>query len=73
MQFKQTEEPFERICPENRANYLNYHLVIRHLLELLNDPRADELMEHFPTLKSREPQTKQEAVWKKICQELNWQ
>jgi hypothetical protein len=48
-------------------------LVIRHLLELLNDPRADELMEHFPTLKSRDPQMKQEAVWKKICQELNWQ
>lgn len=51
----------------------SYSLVTRHLLELLNDPVADDLMPHFPVLKSRDKHQEQEAVWCRMCQVLGWQ
>ena len=42
-----------------------------HMREQLLE--LDHLLEYFPLLKSREKLQQQDVIWKKICQELEWQ
>ena len=67
--FKQTQEPFAKICPDNRTNFLSYSYVIRKLLELLNET---QYINYFPLLKSREKLYQQDVMWKAICKDLKW-
>ena len=67
--FKQTQRPFEKVCPVTRTNFLSYSYVIRKFLELL---KQYKYIEYFPLLKSREKLYSQDLIWKKICSQLNW-
>lgn len=67
--FRQIQEPFSKVCPEERVNFLRYSYVIRKFLELLEE---ESLIKHFPLLKSREVLYKQDKIWKAICNQLNW-
>ena len=67
--FKKTQDPFAKICPDDRTNFLSYSYVIRKFLELLNQPKY---IEYFPLLKSREKLYQQDMMWKAICKQLNW-
>ena len=68
--FKKTQEPFSKICPDNRTNFLSYSYVIRKLLEILNEK---EYIKYFRLLKSREKLYQQDVMWKAICNYLGWQ
>jgi hypothetical protein len=68
--FKQTQEPFSKICPDNRTNFLSYSYVIRKLLEILHET---EYIKYFPLLKSREKLYQQDVMWKAICNDLGWE
>tara|TARA_B100000900_G_C20578260_1_gene716276 strand:+ start:46 stop:1128 length:1083 start_codon:yes stop_codon:yes gene_type:complete len=68
--FKEIQVPFMKHCPENRKNFLSYSYVLHKFCELLE---LDHLLEYFPLLKSREKLQQQDVIWKKICQELEWQ
>ena len=68
--FKEIQTPFMKHCPENRKNFLSYSYVLHKFCELLE---FDHLLEYFPLLKSREKLQQQDVIWKKICQELEWQ
>ena len=67
--FKKTQDPFAKICPDDRTNFLSYSYVIRKFLELLNQ---NKYIEYFPLLKSREKLYQQDMMWKAICKQLNW-
>lgn len=67
--FKQIQEPFNKVCPKNRVNFLSYSFVFRKFLELLDE---EEFIEYFPLLKSREKLYDQDMIWKKICSILGW-
>ena len=68
--FKEIQIPFTNNCPEERKNFLSYSYVLHKFCELLE---YDNLLHHFPLLKSREKLLQQDNIWKLICRDLNWE
>jgi hypothetical protein len=68
--FKKIQRPFERHCPPNRKNFLSYSYTLHKFSELLE--RRD-LLVLFPLLKSRDKLYQQDRIWKKICEDLEWE
>ena len=67
--FKDIQEPFIKVCPKNRKNFLSYSYVLHKFVELL---QMNELKKYFPLLKSREKLHQQDLIWKDICKILDW-
>ena len=68
--FRDIQGPFIKHSPSNRKNFLSYSYVLHKFLEILGE---DEYIQYFPLLKSREKLHQQEVIWKKICEDLNWE
>jgi hypothetical protein len=68
--FIEIQRPYAKCCPDDRVNFLNYYYTIYKLCELLEE---DTFLPYFPMLKDREKRMEQDDIWKKICDELNWQ
>ncbi len=68
--FIEIQQPYAKFCPEGRVNFLNYYYTIYKLCELLNER---DFLPFFPMLKDRDKRIEQDEIWKKICQELNWE
>jgi len=68
--FHMIQEPFHRNRPDDRKNFLSYSYILYKFCELLSE---DSYLPCFPLLKSKEKLYKQDLIWKKICDELNWQ
>ena len=68
--FMELQAPYSKFCPDDRVNFLNYYYTAYKLCELLGET---QYLEHFPMLKDREKRIDQDAIWKKICEELNWE
>jgi hypothetical protein len=68
--FIELQAPYSKYCPDDRVNFLNYYYTAYKLCELLNE---DKYLEHFPMLKDPEKRMEQDIIWKKICQELDWE
>jgi hypothetical protein len=68
--FVELQAPYSKFCPDHRVNFLNYYYTAYKLCELLGE---DKYLEHFPMLKDPEKRMEQDVIWKKICQELDWE
>jgi len=68
--FTEIQRPYAKNCPDDRVNFLNYYYTIYKLCELL---KQNDFLEHLPMLKDREKKIEQDAIWKKICAEMNWE
>ena len=68
--FMEIQQPYSKHCPRDRVNFLNYYYVLYKMCELLNET---SFLPYFPMLKDREKRIEQDEIWKKICQELDWQ
>lgn len=68
--FVDLQAPYSKYCPDDRVNFLNYYYTAYKLCELLGE---DKYLEYFPKLKDREKRIEQDAIWCKICKELNWE
>ena len=68
--FIELQAPYSKFCPDDRVNFLNYYYTAYKLCELLGET---QYLEHFPMLKDREKRIDQDNIWKKICEELNWE
>lgn len=68
--FKQIQPLFLKYAPSTRKNFLSYSYCLHKMIQLLG---RDEYLEHFSLLKSREKLHQQDMIWKKICEELNWE
>ena len=68
--FRDIQVPFEIHKPKTRSNFLSYSYCLFKFCELLG---YDELLCHFPLLKSREKLHQQDKIWQGICQSLSWQ
>jgi hypothetical protein len=68
--FDKIQEPFKKHCPQKRKNFLSYSYTLYKFCQLL---KKDEYLIYFPLLKSREKLFEQESIWKKICEDLNWE
>ena len=68
--FTEIQPAYAKYCPKERVNFLNYYYTIYKLCELLNE---QQFLPYFPMLKDREKRMEQDYIWKKICQELDWE
>lgn len=68
--FMELQAPYSKFCPNDRVNFLNYYYTAYKLCELLGE---SQYLEHFPMLKDREKRIEQDNIWKKICEELDWE
>ena len=68
--FVELQAPYSKFCPDDRVNFLNYYYTAYKLCELLGE---DKYLQHFPMLKDPEKRMEQDVIWKKICQELDWE
>ena len=68
--FKDIQGPFLLHCPKDRKNFLSYSYVLYKFFQILN---LNEYLKYFPLLKSREKLYVQDQIWKKICEELNYE
>lgn len=68
--FQQIQAPFIRHAPPSRKNFLSYSYVLHKFAQLLGH---EELLPHFPLLKSRLKLMQQDQIWRGICADLNWE
>ncbi len=68
--FIELQAPYSKYCPDDRVNFLNYYYTAYKLCELLGETKYLPL---FPLLKDREKRIEQDEIWKKICEELDWE
>jgi len=68
--FMDIQGPYAKYCPDDRVNFLNYYYTVYKLCELLNQ---DEFLPYFPLLKDKEKMIEQDEIWRKICEELDWE
>ena len=68
--FIELQAPYSKYCPDNRVNFLNYYYTAYKLCELLGEVKY---LDFFPMLKDKEKRIEQDAIWKKICEELDWE
>ena len=67
--FMSIQIPYSKFCPKDRVNFLNYYYTLYKLCELLGET---QYLPYFPMLKEQKKK-EQDDIWKKICNELNWQ
>ena len=70
LMFHKIQAPFEKHKPVNRKNFLSYSFCLYKMCELLGE---DAFLPCFPLLKSKEKLYVQDQIWKKICEELQWE
>jgi hypothetical protein len=68
--FMDIQGPYAKYCPNDRVNFLNYYYTVYKLCELLEQ---DKFLPFFPQLKDKEKMIEQDEIWKKICEELDWE
>jgi hypothetical protein len=68
--FEAVQRPFERHCPSDRANFLSYSYVLYKFMQLLG---AYELLPYFTLLKGKTKLQKQDLIFRKICDDLDWE
>jgi hypothetical protein len=68
--FMEIQYPYAKHCPDYRVNFLHYYYVLYKLFELLGEK---QYLKEIPMLKDREKLIEQDTIWKKICEELDWE
>ena len=68
--FMEIQAPYAKFCPDDRVNFLNYYYTVYKLCELLDQKH---FLPYFPMLKDREKRIEQDEIWRKICDELEWE
>jgi hypothetical protein len=68
--FVELQSPYSKFCPDDRVNFLNYYYTAYKLCELLGETKY---LDDFPMLKDKEKRIEQDMIWRKICEELDWE
>ena len=69
LMFYAIQEPFEKHKSKARHNFLSYSYVLYKFCELLG---YTEFLSYFPLLKGPDKLYKQDEMFQRICDELNW-
>ena len=67
--FAAMQEPFEKVCPKDRINFLSYSYSLYRLSELQG---LTHYLPYFTLLRSKEKLRKQDRIFIPLAQELNW-
>ncbi len=68
--FIEIQKPWAIHCPPNRTNFFNYTYTLHQLCVLLDQT---QYLPYIPMMKDREKQLEQDMIWKKVCNDLDWE
>ena len=68
--FIEIQKPWATHCPLDRTNFFNYTYTLYQLCNLLDQT---QYLPYIPLMKDREKQLEQDMIWKKVCQDLDWE
>jgi hypothetical protein len=68
--FIEIQKPWATHCPANRTNFFNYTYTLYQLCVLLDQT---QYLPYIPMMKDREKQLEQDMIWKKVCNDLDWE
>lgn len=68
--FREMQIPYMKHMPSDRKNFLYYGYVLFKFLQLLE---MDDYLKRFSLLKTRDKLYEQDQVWKKICEDVQWE
>jgi hypothetical protein len=68
--FIEIQKPWAVHCPPNRTNFFNYTYTLYQLCVLLDQ---SQYLPFIPMMKDREKQLEQDMIWKKVCEDLDWE
>jgi hypothetical protein len=68
--FIEIQKPWAVHCPANRTNFFNYTYTLHQLCVLLDQT---QYLPYIPMMKDREKQLEQDMIWKKVCEDLDWE
>jgi Poxvirus Late Transcription Factor VLTF3 like len=68
--FIEIQKPWAVHCPANRTNFFNYTYTLHQLCVLLDQT---QYLPYIPMMKDREKQLDQDMIWKKVCNDLDWE
>jgi len=70
LMFDAIQAPFKKHQPSDRKNFLSYSYCLHKFCQILG---LDHFLPYFQLLKGPEKLMRQDAIFKNICEELNWQ
>jgi hypothetical protein len=68
--FIEIQKPWAVHCPADRTNFFNYTYTLYQLCVLLDQV---QYLPYIPMMKDREKQLEQDMIWKKVCNDLDWE
>lgn len=68
--FIEIQKPWAIHCPADRTNFFNYTYTLYQLCVLLDQV---QYLPYIPMMKDREKQLEQDMIWKKVCNDLDWE
>ena len=70
LMFIAVQPVFEKHCPKDRKNFLSYAYCLYKFFQLLG---YDHFLDTFSLLKGRDKLARQDEIFKKICEDLDWE
>jgi hypothetical protein len=68
--FIEIQKPWAIHCPNNRTNFFNYTYTLHQLCVLLDQT---QYLPYIPLMKDPIKQKEQDAIWKAVCADLDWE
>jgi hypothetical protein len=68
--FIEIQKPWATHCPADRTNFFNYTYTLYQLCVLLDQTKY---LPYIPLMKDPQKQRDQDAIWKKVCKDLDWE
>jgi molecular chaperone GrpE (heat shock protein) len=68
--FIEIQKPWALHCPVNRTNFFNYTYTLYQLCVLLDQT---QYLPYIILMKDVDKQREQDQIWKKVCQDLDWE
>lgn len=68
--FIEIQKPWAVHCPPDRSNFFNYTYTLYQLCVLLDQT---QYLPYIPMMKDREKQLEQDMIWRKVCNDLDWE
>lgn len=68
--FIEIQKPWAVHCPPDRTNFFNYTYTLYQLCVLLDQT---QYLPYIPLMKDRDKQLAADDIWKRVCQDLDWE
>lgn len=68
--FMEVEARYVKHCPPDRRNFISFRFTVYKMCELFGQT---QFLPYLPMLKNKVLRMEQDEIWKKICEDLDWE